>query len=179
MEEWYEKELATIQPVKQEAFNLAGSSPKLDALIRQLALKCLCSAPVIYKEWSQCFWQDLFLLYAADRKRTRWEEEYKYTSQVQHADTGEKTNKKTTAGIEHQEFLLSKGRPGNKGTVVACLLIIRYHQSPILICYELETVGQESRSWYLLFSSHLNMFPDEDEGERKRQGSSLEVLRPI
>lgn len=60
--------------------------------------------------------------------------------------TLEKKKKKTTAGIEHQEFLLSKGRPGNKGTVVACLLIIRYHQSPILICYELETVGQESRS---------------------------------
>lgn len=49
-ENWYEKELAVIQPVKQEAFHLAGSSPKLDALIRQLALKCRCGAPVIYKK---------------------------------------------------------------------------------------------------------------------------------
>lgn len=44
------KELAVIQPIKQEAFHLAGSSPKLDALIRQLALKRRCGAPVIYKK---------------------------------------------------------------------------------------------------------------------------------
>lgn len=39
----------------------------------------------------------------------------------------------------------------------------------MLICYGLKTAGQESLCWYLLFSSHLNMFPDEDEGERQRQ----------
>lgn len=71
------------------------------------------------------------------RKRTRWSEEYKYTSQVQHADTGE---------IKQQLELniRNEGRPGNRGAVEAFFLVIRYHQSPVLICYELETVSPES-----------------------------------
>lgn len=166
--------LAAIQLLKHKAFNLTGSTPKLDILIRQLTLKGLHSSPVIYKEWSQYFWQDPFFLYALHGQRTERRQDGKKTINI-HLRSNVLTlkKKKGTAGIEHQEFLLSSA------TMAALVLIIRYHQFPILICYELETVRQKSRSWYLLFSSHLNMFPDEDEGQKKRRGSSLEVLRHI
>lgn len=85
--------------------------------------------------------------------------------QVQHLWKEKKERK--TAGCEHQEFQLSRWE--NWGSAAASSLVIRYHWSPVLICYELETAGQESHWWYLLFSSHLFMFPDEDEGDRQWQ----------
>lgn len=63
-EKIFERELAETQLLKREAFNLTGSSPKLDILIRQLTLKGLCRSLVIYKERSQYFLPDLSLLFA-------------------------------------------------------------------------------------------------------------------
>lgn len=83
--------------------------------------------------------------------------------------TAEKGKKRTTAGSEQGEFLLSQGRAGNQGPAGASSLIIRHHQSTTLLCYERETTGQELHIWYLFFSSHVTMFSDEDEDEEERR----------
>lgn len=74
--------LAAIQLLKHKAFNLTGSTPKLDILIRQLTLKGLHSSPVIYKEWSQYFWQDPFFLYALHGQRTERRQDGKKTINI-------------------------------------------------------------------------------------------------
>lgn len=57
-----------------------------------------------------------------------------------------RSNVLTLENIYRKKLELNIRNHCSKGTLVASFLIIKYHQSPVLIRYELETVGQESRS---------------------------------